>query len=287
MGRTPEELASTLALRTMTRAGLVGVGVARAAVPPTSPVLAPIKAVLLPVAGVVAHGKWVRATAALAFWAAAVFITSRVVTTDPSKPAEVQLLWSRAALAMVVALLVVGGVVLVPLFRAYRTRRASMRLVQAVCAIGLLAVGGVGALILGWWPGPLAAQDLIVAPGSSNPPTILTLAVIALGLGVPIASLPVLGRPINALIAKPWAGPVVMVATVLASVGLIAWSVFDCGSAIWGEAWWKTVACALSLVVAPVAILVYLFLPAFQVRAAARAASAGAGIAAKVGLSAG
>ena len=80
------------------------------------------------------------------------------MTTDPSKPAEVQLLWSRAALAMVVALLVVGGVVLVPLFRAYRTRRASMRLVQAVCAIGLLAVGGVGALILGWWPGPLAAR---------------------------------------------------------------------------------------------------------------------------------
>ena len=95
---------------------------------------------------------------------------------------------------MVVALLVVGGVVLVPSFRAYRTRRASMRLVQAVCAIGLLAVGGVGALILGWWPGLLlAAQDLIVAPGSSNPPTILTLAVIALGLGVPIASLPALG----------------------------------------------------------------------------------------------
>ena len=71
LGRTPEELASTLALRTMTRAAW-SAGVARAAVPPTSPVLAPIKAVLLPVAGVVAHGKWVRATAALAFWAAAV-----------------------------------------------------------------------------------------------------------------------------------------------------------------------------------------------------------------------
>jgi hypothetical protein len=145
---------------------------------------------LLAIAGTVARRWWVRATAALGFWAAALFLASRIVTEpfnpDGSKlekakvPLEFEAVWTPGTLLMITALLGVIGFVLVPGLRA---RNGLSPVKNFVFGLGLALSGGFLAGALAMIVQGLNLDRVLFTPGGENPPEWILWAVLAL-LGV-------------------------------------------------------------------------------------------------------
>jgi predicted acylesterase/phospholipase RssA len=248
----PDEVGSALALRTGAHAALVLLSMLRAAKMPGARALFGMRAAILPLAGGVAQSALPRLAAAWGFWAAALFLTARVVSLGPVNPLDVTTLF--AELVALLALLVVLGTTLAPIIRARYASSASRRWKQAAVALAIALTGGLGAAVLAW-AGPLSFVDVIAAPRAEQPPAWVLDVVVAFFVGGPLVMIPafVRGR-VGALLAKPWAGLASLIAVSAVAALVFGYSVGDVASALDGD-WWEAIGAILGLFAAPLVAL--------------------------------
>lgn len=268
----PGEAASDLGLRTISHAALVGLSTVRTAGLPLSKVFGLVRTPLLAVAGAVAESRLYRATVAIGFWAAALYVTSRIVTTEQAASLEFETIWAPQTLTALVAVLGVLGVVAVPWLRAWRKTQP---LRNAFFVVALLSTAGGVAAILALTAGDLdSVERLLFAPGSETPPLPVLLAPLV-GLGVVSASrLPLPGwltklRPLLKFLST---GKPMCVFLILAFGVIGAWAGYTVADAIDGV--WRAVAAALAGIGAPIAVFLAASLGKSRRKPGAGAASA-------------
>lgn len=142
------EAVSRLGLAMGSRAARVGISMAESTGAPLSRLLGTLRVPAVAVAGVAARERLHRLTVALGFSAAAVYLTSRFVTTEP-QTAAVSDLVSAPVLLSLVALLVVLPAILVPALQAVH---GIARPLNAARAAALALCGGFGARRSRWPP---------------------------------------------------------------------------------------------------------------------------------------
>ena len=253
----PDELASALALRTTTHAAFVGLAAVRTAKLPLARVLYMLRAPLLPVAGLVSRSLFYRLAVVLAYWAVAMYVASRLVTTKSETP-RLGAFWSWPTLATYVAALGVAAVVVVPALRAVRASSAGRRWSQGAWAAALAAAGGAVALV---WAlaGELEREQVLVQAGAEAPPTPLVILALAVALGLPVAlPIPPIRKRVNALLARPWGGAVSLALTLGPWLVMGAFSLFVLVDALSPFDGFRTTSAALGLVAAPLLGVGYL-----------------------------
>ena len=252
------EEVSDLGLRTITQASLVGLSAVRTAGVPMAKIFGLVRTPLLAVSGSVAKSRLARVTAAIGFWAAALFLTSRIVTAKTEVqgkelPLEFKTIWAPQTLTALVAVLGVLGIAAVPWLRTWRRVEPVRNL---VFALGLLATAGGVAAIFSLTSGELdSVERVLFAPGSKTPPLILLLAPLA-GLGiVSLSRLPLPPSaqklaPLLKLFSSGWKACLLLILCFAALGAYSAELVLD----ELGSKDWKTFAGVLALAGAPVAI---------------------------------
>jgi predicted acylesterase/phospholipase RssA len=178
-----EEVVSDLGLRTITHAAAVALSAVRTAKAPLSNFFGVVRAPLSAVAATVAKNPLHRATAGLGFWAAAIYLTSRLVTADPESKLLFSSVWSWATLTALIAALGAIGFAAVPIVRVWRGVRP---LLNSLLTAGLLGFAYVFVAIWAAIVGFKFSQILFV-PGAENPPRLVVLAPL-FALGVVSAS---------------------------------------------------------------------------------------------------
>jgi predicted acylesterase/phospholipase RssA len=253
-----DEIASSLALRTGTHAALVGLGMLRAAGLPLSRVLFAVRSAILPIAGSVARRWWNRLGVLFAFWAAAAYLTSRLITTEDT-PAEVELITSAGQVVAILAMLAVIGVAAVPIFRIIQAESWKRRIFEGLWSVGFFATGAVAVFLLAWRAGELDWGQLVAAPEADLPPREVLYAVIAFTLGTPIVGIPsvVRGRA-DAIVSKPWGGWSALLIA-LAIVGLLLSFSISAVFPLGDLEWWQLTAAGVGLILAPIVSVLYLF----------------------------
>jgi patatin-related protein len=254
-----DEIASNLAVRTVTHAALVGVGAMRAAKLPLAQLLGVVRAPLLPAAGMVARSYFNRLGVVAGFTAAVSFLVARILTTDPKQNGRVTQLFSIPAAVAAIALLAIAGVVAVPLFRAWRGTNTWRRLRDGAWAVAL-ALGPLAAIALGLWLGNIGWAELAAAPNAVHPNGKVSVLVLSAVVGIPLlrgVGLPrALQSRLNAYLIRPWGGFVSLALIAGASGFLIyetapkVWDAFSDGSG------WQ-VATAIAAAVSSVACFLY------------------------------
>ena len=197
----------------------------RAARLPLARFLYMLRAPLLPVAGLVSRSVLYRIAVVLAYWALAMYVVSRLVTTKSETP-RLGALWSWPTLATYVAALGVAAVVFVPALRGARASSAGRRWSQWAWAAALAAAGGAVALV---WAlaSELEREQVLVQAGAEAPPTPLVILALAVALGLPVAlPIPTIRKRVNALLERPWGGPVSLALTLGPWLVLGAFSLF-------------------------------------------------------------
>jgi hypothetical protein len=254
-----DEVASALAMRTSTQATLVTLGVLRAARMPLAHALFGVRAGLLPVAGSVARHPLIRFGAWVAFYAAALFIAGRLLTTETRGFEDLHTITLIAELVALFMVLVVAGTAFVPFFRARFAKKRSRKVIQYLWAAGILASGGLAALLLTWIAGGVSIDRLITAPHAQRPPDWVLGTVVAFMVGGPLVAAPALVRGrLNSIMEKPWGGKASL-GLVGAIAGLvIGYSIGDVAHYLHGN-WWQLVIAILALFVAPIVAFVSLF----------------------------
>ena len=253
----PDELASALALRTTTHAAFVGLAAVRTSKLPLARLLYMLRAPLLPVAGMVSRSVLYRIAVVLAYWAVAMYVASRLVTTEAETP-RLGALWSWPTLATFVAALGVVAVVFVPALRAARASRGLRRWSQWAWAAALAAAGGAVALV---WAlaGHLQREQVLVQSGAEAPPTQLLILALAVALGLPVAlPIPAIRKRVDALLARPWGGPVSLVLTLGPWLVIGAFSLVVLAGELSPFDAFSTTSAALALVAAPLLGLGYI-----------------------------
>lgn len=180
--KDPEEAVSDLGLRTITHGAFVALSALRTTGVPLAKFFGLVRTPLLAVAGTVARSRLYRATVVLGIWAAAVYVTSRLVTGQctptgncKGQPAFSDA-WSLATFTALVAALGVLGVAAVPGLRAWRGLKP---LRNAPLAVGLLGFAGGLAAVLAWTAGELDSLPLVLfPPHADKPPQALLLALL-------------------------------------------------------------------------------------------------------------
>jgi predicted acylesterase/phospholipase RssA len=249
-----DEWSSDLGVRTGTRAGLVGLALARHAGRQAATPLTPLRALLLPMAGAVSGRILSRLAVIAAFWAAAMYLSARIADTDAALPADLGTVELPELILAVIAWLVVAGTVLVPGLRAWM-RRGIPRVWAGVAALIMALAGGVGAALLCVWFGPLSWAQLVVAPGAADPPWSVLAGPLILGLGVAAGPALLRGR-IKRLAEPAWHAGLSLLAT-FASAAIVVWWSWDQVTGGIGRGWWQETAAWGALVAAPVTGLMY------------------------------
>lgn len=186
-----EEVLSDLGLRTTTHAAFVALSAVRTAGVPLSKLFGLVRTPLLAIAGTVAESRFARLTVVLGFWAAAIFLTSRLVGAEGTDPTFSDA-WSPKTLAALVAALGVLGTATVPGLRAIRGVNRDR---NGPLAFALVGTAGGFAAALALIFGPLDnIKQLLFAPGADSPPEwVLAVALFSVGL-LSAARLPLPGR---------------------------------------------------------------------------------------------
>jgi predicted acylesterase/phospholipase RssA len=253
----PDELASALALRTTTHAAFVSLAGVRTARLPLARFLYMLRGPLLPVAGLVSRSVLYRIAVVLAYWAVAMYVVSRLVTTKSETP-RLGALWSWPTLATYVAALGVAAVVFVPALRGARASSPGRRWSQWAWAAALAAAGGAVALV---WAlaSELEREQVLVQAGAEAPPTPLVILALAVALGLPVAlPIPPIRKRVNALLERPWGGPVSLALTLGPWLVLGGFSLFVLVEALSPFDAFHTISAALALAAAPLLGLGYL-----------------------------
>jgi hypothetical protein len=128
------------------------------------------------------------------------------------------------------------------------------RALAAAMALGLFVTGVAGAVATGYFGGDLSWAQMIAAADAEPLPGWLLAFVIALVVGLPLAIVPAIARGwADALVAKPWGGPVMLGVFALACV-LVGYEMLgpliDDG---FEEGGWQLLAAAFALPGAPLA----------------------------------
>jgi predicted acylesterase/phospholipase RssA len=184
-----EEAVSDLGLRTITHATFVALSAVRTAGAPLSKFFGVVRTPLSAIAATVAESRVYRIAAVFGFWAAAVYLTSRLVATDADAALSFSSIWSWATLTALVAVLGLIGFAAVPVLRVWREVRPLRNFLLASGLLGF-AFGfvAVWAAIIGF-----DIERILFAPGVDNPPKLVLLAPLA-GLGtISVARLPLPG----------------------------------------------------------------------------------------------
>jgi hypothetical protein len=253
---TREEV-SDLGLRTITHTVFVSLSAARASGAPLAKFFGLVRAPLQAVSGSVSSSPLHRATLAMAFWAAALYLTMRFATTQAGE-APLSIVWSKPVLVSLVAALAVLGVVLVPVLRAVRKVDAGRNWLWTAA---LAAVGGIGAALLARYAGDdLTTTNVVFATNSEQLPEWLLTLVLAVAVGLSAVRLPFFGSAATSWLASlrsGWrlCGPLIAVSVAVAATS--AWRLWP----LLGESRWETVAASLAIFTAPVVIVAYLLVP--------------------------
>lgn len=175
-----EEVVSDLGLRTATHAAFVGLSAIRTAGAPLSKFFGVVRVPLSAVAATVSRSGWPRIVAGLGFWAAATYLTSRLLSTAPDQSPSFSNAWTWAMLTALVAVLGVIGLVAVPVLRLWRGVHP---VVNALTALALAGSAFAVAVALAAIFGSFDLERIVFAPGATNPPDWVVLApLVALGL---------------------------------------------------------------------------------------------------------
>lgn len=246
------EAVSDLGLRTATHAGLVGLSATRTAGAPMSKVFGVARTPLLSIAGTVASGWIYRLTVAVGFWAAALFLTSRIVTTAGGATLTFETIWTTETLTALVALLGAVGVTMVPGLRAWRNVQPVRNLFYVVA---LLATAGGLAALLSITSGDLDLERVLFAPDADTPESSWVLLAPLFALGIVSASslpLPTWTEHLSPVL-KFFATGVPMCLLMIVGFGIPG--VYAAGVLLdnLGDGAWQTVAAGLALLGAPVA----------------------------------
>ncbi|HET7574241.1 MAG TPA: DUF3376 domain-containing protein [Solirubrobacterales bacterium] len=254
------EAVSDLGLQTITHAAFVGLAAIRTAGVPMSKYLGFARPPLLAIAGTVASRWWVRATAALGFWAVALFLASRVLTEAGNAELTFDAVWTPETLATAIALLGVAGFVLVPLLRV---RNGVSTFKNVLYGLGLAVAGFLFVAVVGLRTEELSVERVLFAPGAESPPEEVLWGILALLGVVALARFP-LPRQLRKLRPKlekiRGGGRWTCLAFALAFVVLSAFTVqsvvgvaYDTLWHGWSEQSWRGVAALVALVGAPIA----------------------------------
>ena len=260
LGRnSTQELTSDLGVRTVARAGLVALGVARQAGGRIGAPLTPLRSLLLPLVGAVSRDFFNRLGVAAAFAAAALYLGARSASTEPGRTINLDQLSAPGLLLAIVALLVVAGTVLLPLARVWAGGSPGPRAVQGAMGV-LLLVSGVGGVACAWWFGKPTPADRVFAPGV-NPPWFITLLALALGAGASTGA----PKPLQEIIKKfgrpAWRGRSSLLLSFLAAVIVAAWAQDPLRDALSSDQGWRQWTATFAIGAIPVALLVVVAAP--------------------------
>lgn len=245
----PAEEVSNLGLQTISHAAFVALAAVRTAGMPMSKFFGFARPPLLAVAGTVARKWYYRATVAAGFWAAAMYLTSRLVGTEEIDP-TFKAIWNPATLVSLAAVLGVAGVAAVPGLRA---RKRAHPFKNSVYMIGLLLTGGVLPAILVVIFGGLNFEQVLFTPGSELPSKLATWLVLA-ALGV--ASFARVPAPSwlhlsDILDRTRRSGPFMCLVLLAAFVAIAAFAAPILVGAL-DEEWWNAGAAGVALAGAPI-----------------------------------
>jgi hypothetical protein len=252
-----EEWSSDLGVRTGARAGLVGLALARTVAGRGAMPLTPLRSLLLPMTGAVSGRIRDRLAVVAAFWAAAVYLASRVADAQQRLPADLATLGFAEVALGLVACLVVAGAVAVPALRAW-TRDGLPQAWAALAAVTMALAGGVAPAVLAFAFGPLSLAQLLVAPGAEDPPAWVLAGPLVLGTGAVVAPR-LIRRRVRPLAAPSWTGPLSLLATYVSAAIVLVWSWGAVTGGIGGP-WWQETAAWAALLAAPATALTYFVL---------------------------
>jgi patatin-related protein len=226
------EIGSNLGVRTITHALFVTLAVLRFAKVPFSLPLYSLRAALFPLAGAVSRVVWHRVAVIVGFWAAAVYLAARIVTTHgcPDRAADrcdevsLQTIWSAPVLLSYLALFAVIGVVLLAVLRVVRTRKKTKWVWHGAWGLALLATGGVGAIVLALL-NDVPWTNLLVSKGAHAPPEAPMWLILGLVFALPLTRLVSPARRAVSwmLTSAKWASRTTIVLFVIAT----GWLCFD------------------------------------------------------------
>ncbi|MGN6201795.1 MAG: DUF3376 domain-containing protein [Solirubrobacterales bacterium] len=246
----PGEAVSDLGLQTISHAAFVALSALRAAGPPMAKFLGLARPPLLAVAGSVARSQLSRVAVTFGFWAAALYLASRVVSTEAGGATPIGSIWSLSTITALLAALGTVGVAAVPALRAWR-RTHTFR--NGLFAFVLVLAGGVLAMGLGVWQGDLDFERILIAPGAEIPPdNVLLVALIALGV-VSLARLPLPGplQWVGGLLKPLGRGKPLRLILIAIFLVLIGFTVPTAVDAV-DEGLWQAIAALTALVAAPI-----------------------------------
>ena len=249
----PEEAVSDLGLRTLTRAAFVALSAVRNAKAPLSKYFGLVRVPLLAIAGTVAESRLYRATVAIGFWAAAIYLTSRLVTAADMPP-QFSSVWNWATLTALAAAIGVVGIAAVSGVRASRGVHPFR---NAMYTLALIGSGGGVAALLAVTAGDLGSlEQVLFAPGSDRPSTAALLAPLAAMGVVSAARLPLPGfLGVLATGLAKLRGKVPMCALLILG---FAWLGADAGQSlvrVFDDSLWQGVSAGLALIGAPIAAI--------------------------------
>jgi predicted acylesterase/phospholipase RssA len=247
-----EEVVSDLGLRTITHAAFVALAAVRTAKAPLSKFFGIVRTPLSAVAATVAQGRLYRLVAGIGFWAAAVYLTSRLVTANPHGHLEFSAVWSWQALTALVAALAALGIAAVPILRLWRGVKPLRNFLLAVALLG--AAFGFSAALSAIF-GEFNLTRILFTPGASTPPDIVLLAPLVVLGAVSAARLPIPGwlNPLTGAITAIRQSRLVYLLAAATFLLLGIWAgvgLYEAGFD--GGAFWQACSAVLALLVAPI-----------------------------------
>jgi predicted acylesterase/phospholipase RssA len=254
-----DEAVSDLGLRTIAHAAFVGLSAVRTAGAPLSKFFGVVRVPLSAVAATVSKGPWPRAIAGLGFWAAATYLTSRLLSTAPEQTPRFAEVWTWAMLTAFVSALGIAGMVAVPVLRLWRGVHPVRNLLTTLALAGSAFVF---AAVLAATFGSFDIERIVFAPGATNPPKGVVLApLVALGL-LSASRLPI-PRWLNLSIEKLRAVRASWVLTLLLPGVAFALVLISTVGPLWdkgfdGGAAWQAAAAAFALFATPLAAAISL-----------------------------
>jgi patatin-related protein len=251
------ETTSDLAVRTMSKAGLVALSLVRTTNSPFSSPLQAFRGALLPLSGAIARSAYDRAGVLFAFWAASLFLAVRFVTTGALEPPDLGRISVWALAVTLIGLLIVSGTFAVPLFRTVRGR-AGAKPLQALWVLGLAATGAGAVIVLAVWPGKLSLAQLIVQRGAKHAPKAMLVLPLFIVLGVaPVNSL--LRSTTRRVTSAAWSRSLLVIALV-SGVWTVTWGILGIDHYLVHGLAWQRASAWVSLVGAPAVAGAYIFL---------------------------
>lgn len=231
------EQASPLMIRTASHGALIGLSALRESGLPGSPAFLLPRALLLPIAGMVARKWWPYPFAvALAFWSFALVVAARLITLSPGDAAP----WDASRwLAVVTTWLAAAGVLIIcllPFWRFVRSASWRSRLQEGMWLIALAAAGGAVGVILQLLDG-IPVVHVVTQTGSEPPWQIaagLALVVVGVFRFVPRFVPGRARRWAASALRSAWKGPLSLAIFLTPWLLLGGWAMLEF---VWQAAW--------------------------------------------------